>query len=114
MPALRHILRASAIWFALLLGPGSGGRVAQAFPTVVNDVAVQDGAKVTARFEITPRDNPTRIYSAITKFVQGQHIVPPAIEERMAGMHPGELKTFPLSPEEGFGTYDESRIETIP
>lgn len=112
MPVLWHILRASAICLAMLLEPEA--HVVQAFPTIVNDIAVRDGAKVTARFEITPRDNPTRIYSAITKFVQGQHIVPSAIEEQMAGMHPGELKTFPLSPEEGFGPYDESKIETIP
>ena len=29
-------------------------------------------------------------------------------------MHPGENKTFPLSAEEGFGPYDETKIQTIP
>jgi FKBP-type peptidyl-prolyl cis-trans isomerase 2 len=80
----------------------------------VNDVAVEDGAKVTVRFKITPSDNPTTTYSDIEQFVQGQHIIPPALEERMAGMHPGEVKTFPLSAEEGFGPYDDTKIQTIP
>jgi hypothetical protein len=30
----------------------------------------------------------------------------------MAGMHPGESKTFPLSAEEGFGPHDETRKAT--
>jgi FKBP-type peptidyl-prolyl cis-trans isomerase 2 len=81
----------------------------------VNDVAVEDGAKVTVRFKITPSDNPTTTYySDIEQFVQGQHIIPPALEERMAGMHPGEVKTFPLSAEEGFGPYDDTKVRTIP
>jgi FKBP-type peptidyl-prolyl cis-trans isomerase 2 len=32
----------------------------------------------------------------------------------MAGMQPGEAKTFPLSAEEGFGPYDETKLQTIP
>jgi peptidylprolyl isomerase len=80
----------------------------------VTDVAVEDGAKVTVRFEITPSDNPTTTYSGMGQFVQGQHMIPPALEEQMAGMHPGEVKTFPLSAEEGFGPYDETKIQTIP
>ena len=32
----------------------------------------------------------------------------------MAGMHPGEVKTFPLSAEEGFGPHDESKLQIIP
>jgi FKBP-type peptidyl-prolyl cis-trans isomerase 2 len=113
MPTLRYIL-VSAICIVLFLGQGSGANVVQAFPTLVNDVAVEDGAKVTVRFEITPSDNPTMTYSETARFVQGQHIIPPALEERMAGMHPGEVKTFPLSAEEGFGPYDETKIRTIP
>jgi FKBP-type peptidyl-prolyl cis-trans isomerase 2 len=80
----------------------------------VNDVAVQDGAKVTVWFEITPSDYPTTTYSDMEQFVQGQHIIPPGIEKRIAGMHPGESKTFPLSPEEGFGPYDDTKLQTIP
>src|SRR5207247_4197811 len=48
------------------------------------------------------------------QFVQGQHVIPPVLEQRMAGMQPGGAKTFPLSAEEGFGPYDETKIQTVP
>jgi peptidylprolyl isomerase len=113
MPTLRYIV-VSAICIVPFLGQGSLANLVQAFPTLVNDVAGEDGANVTVRFEITPSDNPTTTYTDIEQFVQGQHIIPPALEERMAGMHPGEVKTFPLSAEEGFGPYDDTKIQTIP
>jgi FKBP-type peptidyl-prolyl cis-trans isomerase 2 len=79
----------------------------------MNDIAVQDGAKVTVWFKITPSDNPTTTSRGMEQFVQGQHTIPSGIEQRIAGMHPGESKTFPLSAEEGFGPYDESKLQTI-
>ena len=102
MPILRYIILIgavglSAIGLVMLQGQGSFLNSVQAFPTLVNDAAVEDGAKVTVRFQITPRDNPTTSYSNTEQFVQGQHSVPPGIEEQMAGMHLGEVKTFPLS-----------------
>ena len=108
----RYIL-VSVICVALLLGQGSVANVVQAFPTPANNEAVKDGAKVTVWFKITPSDNPTTIYRGMEQFVQGQHIMPPGLEQRMAGMHPGESKTFPLSPEEGFGPYDNTKLQTI-
>ena len=113
MSTIRYIL-VSAICLAMLLGYGY--LLVQAFPTLVttNYEAVHDGAKVTVQFHITPQDNLTTTYSETAQFIQGQHIIPPALEERMAGMHPGEVKTFPLSAEEGFGPYDETKIQTIP
>lgn len=112
----RHMLFLCAIGAALLLGWGFVESFVQAFPTLVktDNVAVQDGAKVTVQYFITLRDNPTTTYSDTEQFVQGQHLIPPALEQRMAGMQPGEAKTFPLSAEEGFGPHDESRIQTIP
>jgi len=112
----RLILFLSAIGAALLLGQGFVMNFVRAFPTLVktDNAAVQDGAKVTVRFHITLRDNPTTTYSDTEQFVQGQHVIPPALEQRMAGMQPGEAKTFPLSAEEGFGPYDETRIQIIP
>jgi len=112
----RLILFLSAIGAALLLGQGFVMNFVQAFPTLVktdNDV-VRDGAKVTVRFQITLRDNPTTTYSDTEQFVQGQHVIPPALEQRMAGMQPGGAKTFPLSAEEGFGPYDETKIQIVP
>lgn len=117
MPTMRYILVSAigicAIGLAVLLGHGY---LVQTFPTLLktHDEAVQDEAKVTVRFQITPRDNPTTTYSDTEQFIQGQHIVPPGLEQRMAGMHPGESKTFPLSAEEGFGPYDDTKIQIIP
>jgi peptidylprolyl isomerase len=112
----RHILFLSAIGAALLLGQGYVMNFVQAFPTLVktDNEAVRDGAKVTVRYHITLRDNPTTSYSDTEQFVQGQHVIPPALEQQMAGMQPGEAKTFPLSAEEGFGPYDETKLQTIP
>ena len=113
MSTLRYIL-VSAICMVLFLGYGSVANVVQAFSPLVNEVAVADGAKVTAQFEITTRETPATTYSEMAQFIQGQHIIWPALEERMAGMHPGEVKTFPLSAEEGVGPYDETKVQTIP
>ena len=107
MPSIRHII-VSAIGVALVLAQGSVMNPVQAVPTLLNDATVQDGAEVTVRFQIAPWDNPTLTYSDTEKFVQGEHLIPPGIEQRVAGMHPGESITFPLSAEEAFGSYDET------
>ena len=111
----RLILSLSAIGIALLLWGGFMMDVAPIYPPpvkTVNDV-VRDGAKVTVWYEITLRDNLATTYSNTEQFVQGQHIIPPALEQRVAGMQPGEAKTFPLTAEEGFGPYDETMTKTI-
>ena len=115
MSTIRYLL-ISTIALALLLGHGASLKPVQASPILVksNDVAVQEGAKVTVWFQITPRDSPTTTYSNIEQFVQGQHTIPLEIEQRIAGMHPGEVAAVPLSAEEGFGPYDETKIQTIP
>jgi FKBP-type peptidyl-prolyl cis-trans isomerase 2 len=74
---------------------------------------VRDGSKVTVRYSITLRDNPSTTYADTEQFVQGQHVILPALEQRMAGMHAGEAKTFNLSVEEGFGPYDEKKTQTV-
>ena len=119
MQLLRYIMLISAVGISaiglvMFQGQGSFVNIVQALPTLVKDAAVEDGAKVTVRFQITPRDNPTTSYSNTEQFVQGQHIIPPGIEEQTAGMHPGEVKTFPLSAEEGFGPHDERKLQIIP
>ena len=119
MPILRYIMLMSAlgigtIGLIVLQGQGFFLNFVQAFPSFVNQTAVQDGAKVTVRYHISPQDNPSTSYSNTEQFVQGQHTVPPGIEKRMAGMHPGEVKTFPLSAEEGFGPHDETKLQVVP
>ena len=115
MRTIRYLL-ISTIALALLLGHEASLKPVQASPILVksNDVTVQEGAKVTVWFQITPRDSPTTTYSNIEQFVQGQHTIPLELEQRIAGMHPGEVATVPLSAEEGFGPYDETKIQTIP
>ena len=110
----KRYLVISVIGFVLLLGAGFFITPLQALPTLTNEKAVQDGAKVTVWFQITPRDSPTTTYSDIEQFIQGQHTIPLGIEQQVAGMQPGETKTFPLSAEEGFGPYDETKIQTVP
>ena len=119
MPTIRYIMLISAIGisaigFVMLLD--GHGYFVQALPSLMknNDEAVRDGMKVTVQFQITPQDNPTTIYSDTDQFIQGQHIIPPGLEQRVAGMHPGESKTFPLSAEEGFGPHDETKLQIIP
>jgi FKBP-type peptidyl-prolyl cis-trans isomerase 2 len=119
MPILRYIMLMSAlgigaIGLIMLQGQGVFLNLVQAFPSFENSAAVADGAKVTVRFQISPQDNPTTSYSNTEQFVQGQHTVPPGIEKQMSGMHPGEVKTFPLSAEEGFGPHDERKLQIIP
>lgn len=119
MPTLRSIvlitaIGISAIGFILLNGKDAFVTHVQAFPTLVQDSAVINGAMVTVRIQITPRDNPDEGYNDSEQFIQGQHTVPKGIESRMAGMHSGEIKTFPLSAEEGFGPRDETKVQLIP
>ena len=112
MPTLGYIV--IAICLVMLLGYGY--LLVQVFPTLVktNDEAVQDGAMVTAQLHITPQDNLTTTYSETDQFIQGQHHIPPGLEQQVAGMHPGEKKTFSLAAEEGFGPYDETKLQVIP
>lgn len=119
MPTLRYILLISAIGtssigFVLLKRADAFVTHAQAFPMVVHDAAVTEGATVTIWMQITPGDNPADSYNDTEQFIQGQHTVPEGIESRVAGMHTGEIKTFPLSAEEGFGPRDETKLQLIP
>src|SRR5262245_57182187 len=121
MPTLRYILfigaiSLSVIGVVLLQGRDSSVSRVQAFPTAADttEVAVEEGLKITVRVQITPRENPDESYSDTEQFIQGEHTVPPEIEARVAGMHPGEIKTFPLSAEEGFGPHDETMIHMVP
>ncbi|MGH7180701.1 MAG: FKBP-type peptidyl-prolyl cis-trans isomerase [Nitrospiraceae bacterium] len=104
------------IAMCLVMLLGYGYLLVQVFPILVktNDHAVQDGAMVTAQFHITPQNNLTTTYSETDQFIQGQHTTPPVIEQQVAGMHLGERKTFSLSAEEGFGPYDETKLQSIP
>ena len=55
----KQYLVISVIGFFLLLGAGFFLTPLQALPSFTHEKAVQDGAKVTVRFDITPSDSPT-------------------------------------------------------
>jgi hypothetical protein len=120
MPTIRYIMlisaaiAISAIGLAVLLE--GHGYLVQALPRFVksNDETVRDGMKVTVQYQITPQDHSTTTYSDTQQFIQGQHILPPGLEQQIAGMHQGESTTFPLSAEEGFGPHDATKIRIIP
>ncbi len=119
MPTIRYIIlisaiAISAIGLAVLLE--GQGYLVQAVPGLVKstDEAVRDGMEVTVQFQITPQDSPTTTYSDTQQFIQGEHSIPPELEPQIAGMHPGESKTFPLSAEEGFGPHDGTKLQIIP
>jgi FKBP-type peptidyl-prolyl cis-trans isomerase 2 len=97
----------------LVVALGYGYLVVQVL-VKTSDEAVQDGAMVTAQVHITPQDNLTMTYSNTEQFIQGQHSMPSGLEQRVAGMRPGEVTTFSLSAEEGFGPYDETKLRSIP
>ena len=99
-----------AICVVVLLGYGY--LVVQVLKT--SDEAVQDSAMVTAQVHITPQDNLTTTYTNTEQFIQGQHSMPSGLEQRVTGMRPGEVTTFSLSAEEGFGPYDETKLQSIP
>jgi FKBP-type peptidyl-prolyl cis-trans isomerase 2 len=86
----------------------------QVAPTLVNDATVREGVKVTVQVQITSEYNPDESYINMEEFIQGDHTIPSGIETQVAGMHHGEVKTFPLSAEEGFGPRDETKLQLVP
>jgi peptidylprolyl isomerase len=104
----------SAIGSVLLQGRDPFITHMQVGPILVNDAAVREGVKVTVEVQITSEYNPDESYINMEEFIQGDHTVPPGIETQVAGMHHGEIKTFPLSAEEGFGLRDETKLQLIP
>jgi len=109
---LTRSLILSAIGLVLIMGAGFYLNHLQAVPTFMSERAVEDGTKPTVLVQITPLESPTTTYR--NHFIQGERVVPEAIEQQVSGMQPGERKTFTLSAEEGFGVYDATKMQTIP
>lgn len=47
-------------------------------------------------------------------YLHGHRNILPGVERELAGMKVGEQKKFQLSPEEGYGEYDESLLQLVP
>ena len=75
---------------------------------------ISDGSNVTLLFQITVPGERGFEVRDITKFVQGQHQLLPALERVVTGMKSGEEKRVELSAEEAFGPYDGTKKKTVP
>ncbi|HJT22597.1 MAG TPA: FKBP-type peptidyl-prolyl cis-trans isomerase [Nitrospira sp.] len=74
---------------------------------------IVDGSRVTMMYHITvPGEN----FEArdVSQFIQGRHQLLPTLEREVTGMKSGEEKQVRLSPEQGFGPYDEQKKKVIP
>ncbi|MGE3152431.1 MAG: peptidylprolyl isomerase [Nitrospiraceae bacterium] len=84
-------------------------------PALAADQAtIEEGATVTFSYRFTVPGTVPTIYSDVGTFVQGQHQILPVVERELAGLHPGDEKSVEVTPEEGFGQYDEQKKENVP
>ena len=47
-------------------------------------------------------------------YIHGTHMLLPKFESEVEGKEPGEEFAFTLTPEEGYGTFDDSRLIELP
>ncbi len=114
----RHIRMHMAV--AMAVGLLFGGTVSaesqsstMAGPSPGSGAKVAEGKQVTVQYFIAVPGDPKTAYRDVAQFVQGKHDILPAFEKQVAGMREGEEKQFELTPDEGFGPYDERRKETV-
>lgn len=111
--------RTPYITVALTIGLLSSGMASAEFlpaaplTSSATGATVAEGKQVTVQYFIAVPGDPKAAYRDVTQFVQGRHEILPAFEKQVAGMHEGEEKQFQLSPDEGFGPYDERRKQTV-
>lgn len=75
---------------------------------------IVDGSNVTAAVQMTVPGEQWFEVTNVEKFVQGQHQLPPALEQAVTGMKSGDEKQFELSEDEAFGPYDAKKKKTVP
>src|SRR5262245_34139444 len=73
---------------------------------------ITEGSNVTIMYHITVPGEAFDMKD-ISQFVQGRHQLLPALEQQITGMKSGEEKQVELSPEEGFGPYDQNKKKTV-
>ena len=81
-----------------------------------SSVQVAEGMKISMDCTITLPDKKTAPCSPSKEpvvYVQGQHRLLPALEVALAGMKVGEKKTVTLTPEQAFGSYEQSKKLTV-
>jgi len=75
---------------------------------------IVDGSNVTASVQMTVPGEQWLEVTNVEKFVQGQHQLPPALEQAVTGMKSGDEKQLELSEDEAFGPYDAKKKKTVP
>ena len=75
---------------------------------------IVDGSSVTLSVQITVPGEQWFEVNNVEKFVQGQHQLPPALEQAVTGMKSGDEKQVELSEDEAFGPYDAKKKKTVP
>ena len=76
---------------------------------------IQDQTVVTMTYVLREKDENGRIIQETTKdnpftFICGMHQVLPKFEENLMGKEPGDHYCFYLTPEEGYGVWDERNV----
>jgi FKBP-type peptidyl-prolyl cis-trans isomerase 2 len=75
---------------------------------------IVDGSKVTLQYVAFVPGSTGIDYGNVSEFIQGQHEIFPALEQKVVGMKPGEEMKVELSPTEGFGPHDDRKKMTVP
>jgi len=75
---------------------------------------IEEGATVTFSYSFTVAGAVPTVYRDVGTFVQGKHQILPIVERALAGLHPGDEKAVEVTPEEGFGQYDEQKKANVP
>jgi len=114
----RDLTRASVIISLACMAPVVGyGHEVLAGPLPANPSHSQEvessqiveGSKVTLQYVASVPGSTEIDYGNVSEFIQGQHEIFPALEQKVVGMKPEEKKKVEPSPAEGFGPYDEGK-----
>ena len=87
---------------------------ASSFHSLVENSQIGEGSLVTLQYVATVPGSTGIDYGNVSEFIQGRHEIVRVLEQAIVGMKPGEEKTVELSPEAGFGTYDDGKTINIP
>lgn len=78
---------------------------------------IADGMKVTLDYAVSVPDKGVAMTTEGQEplsYIQGSGKMKPALESALYGLKPGDSKRVVLTPEEGFGPYDDTKKITVP
>ncbi|HSF67718.1 MAG TPA: FKBP-type peptidyl-prolyl cis-trans isomerase [Nitrospiraceae bacterium] len=75
----------------------------------VESSRIVEGSLVTLKYVATVLGSTGIDYGNISEYIQSRREIVRALEQEIVGMKPGESKKVELSPEEGFGIYDDGK-----